>query len=194
MLNFIKNQVCEPPCWQGITPGTTTFDEAWTIAQSLVSTDNNLIGQLPMSIDRDVVFRFIDIDYKSVGVGLRPDSQGIIEEIGFTFRRHRDEPELQDLIEIYGNPVSVDICHELMEIRRAVVWIRYPEVSFYFSEQLPAEGDLFTVHAKKDTGINFILYKSPDAELPILDFSFPWSDYGDLTITPAKKNPLSTCP
>jgi len=193
-LDLLQNQVCAPPCWQGITPGTTTFDEAWIVAQSLDSADKGPNDQSPLSINRDMFSKFITISYKFAAVGFRPDSQGIIEEIGFTFGRHWDEPELQHLIEIYGKPISVDICHELLEIRRAVVWIRYPDVSFYFSEQLPAEGNLFTVHVRKDAGIDAIYYKSPDVEFPILDFSFPWSGYSDLTITPAEKNPLSTCP
>lgn len=195
MLDVIKKQVCAPPCWQGITPGLTTSDEAWTIALSLVPTDEPASKQFPFSIDTRRSSKYIGFDYQDVWVGLRSDPQGIINEIGFTFnRRYRDEPELQDLIEIYGNPISVDICHELMEIRRAVVWIRYPNMSLYFSEQLPPEGDSFTVHVKKDAGIYAIFYKSKETEFPILDFSFPWRDYDDLTITPEEKNPLSTCP
>lgn len=194
-LDILQNQVCAPPCWQGITPGTTTFDEAWTIAQNLMMSENSFHNQLPISVDDGKFNDYISINYKYMGIGLNPDSQGTINEILFLFdRRYWVKPELQDLIEIYGNPISVEMCHESIGSRRAIVWIRYPDVSFSYDQKLPAEGDSFTVHVKMDTEIEYILYKLPGAEFPALDFSFPWSGYGDLTIRPAEKNPLSTCP
>lgn len=197
-LDILEDQACVPPCWQGITPGTTTFDEAWTIARSLVSTDKNTSKLSPFSIDKDVFLKEIVIDYQSVSIVLGSDSQGFVDGIRFLFNPHyQDEPELQDLIEIYGTPIIVEICHELDKvwgIRRAWVWFLYPYVSFYYSEQLPLEGDSFTVHVKKDTRIEAIFYTSLEIDSLLNDFSFPWSGYGDLTITPSEKNPSSICP
>lgn len=195
VFDVVVSSDCSAPCWREITPGTTSFDEAWEIAQNMALKDSATSDPVPDKIDKDILDRNFVIDFNKVGVLITPNSQGIINEIGFTFhRQYWDEPKLSDLIKVYGNPVSIDICYQEMEIRRVVVWIRYPNVYLMFSQKLPVEGDSFAVHVQKDTRIENITFTSPDVDVPIHDFAFPWMDYGDIIIAPAERNPLSTCP
>lgn len=196
VFNVIVSQECSAPCWRGITPGITSFDEAWKIVQKMELKNGNSRTVIPIDIDKDSIHNRIVIDFRHVGVSLLPNPEGIIKEINFTVfpRTLWDKPKLSELIDVFGNPVNLDICHEKMEIRRVVVRIRYPYMYYMFDQKLPLNGDSFTVPVYKNTRVENIEYTSPDIDIPIHDFSFPWTGYGDISITPTERNPSSTCP
>lgn len=193
-LEVIDSGDCSAPCWRGIIPGVTTLDEAWVIAQSMLEVINST-ENAPISIEKDGKGEYIIIYFDKISVTFSADSLGVVEEGDFYFHllRELEKPTMGDLLSIYGEPESIEICHELMEMRRAIVYIYYPQMYLLFDQTLPIEGDDYSVSVNKNTHIDTILLLPRAHERPVYDFSFSWTGYGDVVIEPAKRNEGSIC-
>ena len=193
-LLIVRDDACEAPCWQGITPGITTFDEAKILAQNVAIniSDNEVV--LPDDVrvvDAGSHFLTINFEKQSVSVRIEFDEQNIVDSISFYFDwNHR--PELGEIIQILGEPESIGLCHDLFEIRRAIVHVSYPQVDMQFIRKLPINGDTFTVPYSLKTRIDYLLYRA-SSETLIQDFTFPWAEKGVLEFSPEKCNPESDC-
>ncbi len=193
-INVIDSVNCIAPCWRGITPGVTTLDEAWALAQLLEQASDKK-NFTPSVIRKNDENQYVYLDYNVPGVMLYSDSNGIIEEIVFIFQTpHRwKKPRLGDIISAYGKPESVEICQEIMETNGAIVYIYYPGIKLSFSHKLPINGDSFRVPIQENTRIDRITFIPESLEIPVYDFSFSWTGYGDVTVEPSKSNEKSIC-
>lgn len=193
-LHVIDSEGCSAPCWRGIKPGVTTLDEAWIIAQQMVQASNTN-EVVPTEIKKNAADRYIIIYFGKTSLTFYADSQGVIEEGEFYFHllRHSEKPKLDDLLSVYGEPDSIEICHDLMEIRRAIVYIYYSQMYFLFEQSLPLYGDSFDVPIEKNTRIEYITLLPQTYERPVYDFSFKWTGYGGVSITPVQATPGSIC-
>jgi len=193
-LQVIDSEDCLAPCWRGIIPGVTTLDEAWALAQQMMQERNPNEG-VPTEIEKDTLDRYIIIYFEKIGLKFYVDSHGVIEEGEFSFHllRRSEKPKLKDLLSVYGEPDSIEMCHDLMEMRRAIVYIYYPQMYFLFDQTLPIEGESFDVFVEENTRIDYISLLPQSFERPVYDFSFPWSGYGDMSITPTQRNSESIC-
>ncbi len=193
-LVIVSDRECEAPCWQGITPGVTTFDEAKILAQNItinISENEVLLPDDVRVVDASSHFLTINFEKQSVAVRVEVDEQNIVDRISFYFdRKHR--PELGEIIQILGEPESIGLCHDLFEIRRAIVHVSYPLVDMQFIRKLPINGDTFTVSYSLKTRIDYLLYRA-SSETLIQDFTFPWAEKGVLEFSPEKCNPESDC-
>lgn len=195
VTDVMVSQECSAPCWRGITPGVTRFNEAWDIVQGMGSAQQNASEIPPDKVEKDFMDRYISVHFKTVYVSLSADEQGIIADIHF-FRNARyrwENPKLKEFIEVYGDPESIEICHEVFERRRAIVYIYYPEMYLWFNKFLPINGESFIVPIQKNTRIDSVLFLPTSYERPLYDFSFSWTGYGDVTISPAQRNKESIC-
>lgn len=156
-LEIIDSIDCTTPCWRGITPGVTTFDEAWKLAQRMLETTNSL-ENVPTGIERGATDDNIIIYFDKISITFYANSLGVIDEGKFYFHliSRLEKPTMADLLSIYGEPDSIEICHELMEMRRAMVYIYYPQMYFLFDQTLPIDGDSFEVIIGKNTHIDYI--------------------------------------
>lgn len=195
IFDVMVSQECSVPCWRGITPGVTTFYEAWNIVQEMKFTNQNASGIPPDKISKNILDGYISIQFNKVFVSLSANDQGIITENHFSrISRYRwNNPKLKEFIKVYGEPESIKICHEFMEMRRAIVFIYYPDMYLYFNTFLPTRGESFNVPIEKNTRINNVTFLPSSYERPLFDFSFSWTGYGEVTITPVKRNPDSIC-
>ncbi|HNS38456.1 MAG TPA: hypothetical protein PKM01_11785, partial [Anaerolineaceae bacterium] len=107
-LLIVRDDACEAPCWQGITPGVTTFDEAKILAQNVTIniSDNEAVLPEKITINYDMPYLVVRFGKPSVGVRIEFDEQNIVDRISFNFdRKHR--PELGEVIQIFGEPESI---------------------------------------------------------------------------------------
>ena len=193
-LQVIASEECTATCWRGITTGVTTLDEAWALVQQMMQ-ERNPDEVVPTEIEKDTLDRYITIYFGKITLTFYADSDGVIEdgELSFRLLRRSEKPKLTDLLSVYGEPDSIEICHDLMEMRRAIVYIYYPQMYFLFVQTLPIEGESFDVSIEKSTHIDYITLLPQSYEHPVYDFSFPWAGYGDVLITPAQANSGSIC-
>jgi len=193
-LLIVRDDACEAPCWQGITPGVTTFDEAKILAQNVTIniSDNEVV--LPddvFVVDSSYHPLVVSFDKQSIYVRVEFDEQNIVERISFYFdRNHR--PELGEIIQILGEPESIGLCHDLFEVRRVFVSVSYPHIDCVFERRLPIDGDTFWVSYSSGSRVDYLIYRA-SPEIPIEDFRFPWAEKGILEFSPAECNPASPC-
>jgi hypothetical protein len=192
-LLIVRDDACEAPCWQGITPGVTTFDEAKILAQNVAIniSDNEVVLPEKITINYDMPYLVVRFGKPSVAVIIDVDEQNIVESIKFDFER-KNRPELGEVIQIFGEPESIDLCHIYFEIRRVRVAVSYPQIEIVFEKRLPIDGDTFTVPYSLITLVDYVRYRAP-SEISIQDFTFPWAEKGILEFSPEECNPASSC-
>ena len=193
-LLIVRDDACEAPCWQGITPGVTTFDEAKILAQNVainISENEVVLPDDVLVVNSSSHPLVVSFDKQSIYVEVEFDEQNIVDGIFFNFdRKHR--PELGEVIQIFGEPESIDLCHDYFEIRRVFVAVSYPQIEIVFERRLPIDGEKFSVPYSLETPIDYLLYRA-SPEILFGDFSFPWAESGVLEFSPAECNPASPC-
>lgn len=94
-VSLITGEPCEPPCWQGITPGETTEEEAMAILRTLFFVDGDTIR-----VQGNTIYWHSDIENwpgGSVAIG----DDGRVSYITYGLPYYL---ELQDLIDLRGEP------------------------------------------------------------------------------------------
>ena len=103
--SLLTGEPCAPPCWQGITPGTTPGTEAVEILKGLEFVDPDSIRRGEYSKGERVTWEMIfggdEIAYMWF------DSNGIVDAIGYDLRYRIT---LQELIDAIGDPDGVMTC------------------------------------------------------------------------------------
>ncbi|HNS38457.1 MAG TPA: hypothetical protein PKM01_11790 [Anaerolineaceae bacterium] len=193
-LLIVRDDACEAPCWQGITPGVTTFDEAKILAQNItinISENEVVLPDDVFVVDSSSHPLVVSFDKQSIYVEVEFDDQNIVDRIFFNFdRKHR--PGLGEVIQIFGEPESIGLCHQYFEVRRVFVITSYPQIGLFFERRLPIDGDTFRVSYSLRTRVDYLLYRA-SPEKRSLDFTFPWAQSGILEFSPEERNPASNC-
>jgi hypothetical protein len=192
LLEIITNSSCEPPCWQGITPGETTFAEVKEIVQYL-QTDGtkNHVGTLEeVRINEENNRILIFYDQPPIVIGLHASSHGVIEKIEFSidYVNKINQIKLGDLIDYLGDPQEISVCYLNFIIRRAYMRISYSQIELNFDrERLPLDADSFQIPISRNTSIDTITYY--DSWIPPMnEISKPWTGYGNFHFSPADPN------
>ena len=153
--------------------------------------DNEVVVPEKITINYDMPYLVVRFGKPSVAVKIDVDEQNIVESIKFDFER-KNRPELGEVIQIFGEPESIDLCHDYFEIRRVFVAVSYPQIEIVFERRLPIDGEKFSVPYSLETPIDYLLYRA-SPEIPFGDFLFPWAESGVLEFSPAECNPASPC-
>jgi hypothetical protein len=111
--SWLDNPSCRPPCWQGITPGTTSVKDAATILNRLPFTDNIQFGSLPSEERGLLVWRWAgskdswagteDKGSGSLGFSQQAASP-IVSALSLVFHHTY---HLHDIVAAYGEPTHV---------------------------------------------------------------------------------------
>ena len=95
LVRWLKGPVCQPPCWEKITPGKTSFVDALAIA--------NTIPDVKVSYVSDDDIRLISNQYSAYNFAiLLPRKDVNIQEIGLTTKY--TSLELGEVVDRYGFP------------------------------------------------------------------------------------------
>ncbi len=95
--NIFENPVCEPPCWEHITPGITTKEEA-SIVLSKLSEEQVTVDLQMEEVDNEIRFSSTDIDGSVVLTNNKVSLIILSPKVDIT---------LQNAIELLGEPESV---------------------------------------------------------------------------------------
>lgn len=98
--SLVTQEPCPPPCWQGITSGTTSGIEALTILEELEFIDQNSIDVFGNTIRWKTVF-----PEAPTTTGIVLDSEDIVSKINVNKMWY--DVNLNELIEIYGVPDGI---------------------------------------------------------------------------------------
>jgi len=194
LIEIITSSDCVLPCWRNITPGVTTVQEARERVLEMFSTSSAEIQVPPTFVDQlnlaDGTWMFLQFEEQNLSVNFSIRDQ-IVDKISFHFRGYK--LRLNDVLGIMGDPTMVNMCHENIEVRRALIHIENTVADAFFVQGLPVSGNSFTISYGPDTEIDALDFYAP-RDIPLYDFSFPWLGYGENDFILEQQNQLSTCP
>jgi hypothetical protein len=180
-LTILEMKTCEPPCWQGITPGVTTLAEAKILIQQIIIIPARPDILTPSNIYKDGDIRaevyFLEPD---VEVNIYADEESIVDYIIFKFPGP-NYLHLGDCIDLYGEPQFIGLSiiqgHEFVQNDFLVV---YPNIGINFNKDMPWWTDLVKIPYSSSTKISTIVYSSEPIERTDFDFIFPWNEEATL--------------
>jgi len=176
-LTILAMKTCEPPCWQGITPGVTTFAEAKTLIKQIIIFPERPNILAPSNIYKDGVTR-ADVDFlePNVEVNIYADEESIVDYIIFKFT-DKHPLHLGDCIELYGEPqfIGLSIIKGL-RFTYNQIQVAYPNIGVNFYTDMPRWTDLVKIPYSSSTKISTIVYSSEPIERSDFDFIFPWNE------------------
>ncbi len=119
--SLISGEPCSAPCFQGITPGVTAWNEALTLVE-----DSALFTNLQTQESADTVSRSVEFDAKEGNkrcCGIYSDDGKIVSSV---FTLVAPEMQLGEVIEKYGDPTYLTA--EKVSDDQASVALVYPDV------------------------------------------------------------------
>jgi hypothetical protein len=180
-LTILTMKTCEPPCWQGITPGITTVADANNLVRKIVFFPTTPDILAPSNIYTDEVYgpivRFLE---PNVEVNIYADEQGIVDYIMFKFTG-RNPLYLGDCINLYGEPqfIGLSIIRGI-EFTQNQIQVTYPNIGVNFYTDMPRWTVLVKIPYSSSTKISTIVYSSEPIEHTDFDFIFPWNEEATL--------------
>jgi hypothetical protein len=180
-LTILAIKTCEPPCWQGITPGVTNFDEAISFVQQISIVSKNTDMLVPDDIfsnnEFGVSFYFTEPQIK---VQILVNDQEIVDYIKFTFA-DRNRPRLGDCVILYGEPQFIGLSiNRGLEFTESRFQIKYPQITLGFFRDMIFRPKLVKIPYSSFTHIKSITYFSRLIEPTNYDYIFPWKKNGVL--------------
>jgi hypothetical protein len=101
--DIFENPVCEPPCWENITPGITTKGDALKILSTISAVDQPIIdNNQNVPGYEDVIHFTLFNDLNRLGFIYILD--GKVSNISFNYKL---DLTIQEAIDLYGEPQSV---------------------------------------------------------------------------------------
>jgi hypothetical protein len=174
-LTILAMKTCEPPCWQGITPGITTATEANILVQQISFFPERPSILAPSNIYTDEVYgpivRFLE---PNVEVNVFADEQGIVDRIIFGFDDN-NRPKLGDCIDLFGEPQYIGMII-VNKVGRSFFEIAYPQILMGFSRSMAFRPDTVRIPYSSGTRLNFVVYHSEEFEQPDYSYYFPWNE------------------
>ena len=105
--SIFTNLICEPPCWENITPGVTTKNDALTTLSKISAIDQPIHHTQPVpGFDEEIGFTLYKDINKLGSIDILKDR---VSRIGFGYNRMGIT--LQDAIRLFGMPESILIVH-----------------------------------------------------------------------------------
>jgi hypothetical protein len=180
-LTILEMKTCEPPCWQGITPGITTLDEANSLIRQISIYPENPDIFAPVGIfshkDGGVSFDFSE---PQIRVEISVNDQGIVDYIKFIFT-DRNRPRLGECTNLYGEPqfIGLSIIRGL-EFTESRFQVAYPNIALGFFRDMLFRPKSVKIPYSSFTHIKSITYFSRLIEPTNYDYIFPWKENGVL--------------
>jgi hypothetical protein len=180
-LTILKMKTCEPPCWQGITPGITTLDEANNLIQhiSFFPENPDILAPVDIFLNNDIGLS-VNFSEPQIRVEISIDDQGIVDYIKFKFT-DRNLPRLGDCTNLYGEPQAIGLSiirgREFTESR---FQITYPQITLGFFRDMIFRPNFVKIPYSSYTRIKNIIYFSRPIEPTDYDYIFPWNENGVL--------------
>jgi hypothetical protein len=176
-LTILEMKTCEPPCWQGITPGITTIAEANNLVPHIKFTSSGQDIIVPDDILTDEIYGpIVRFREPEVEAYIYADEQGIVDYLMFKFPG-RNHLHLGDCIDLYGEPLFIGLSiikgAEFVQNDFLVV---YPNIGINFNKDMPRWTDLVKIPYSSSTKIIAIVYSSEPIERTDFDFIFPWNE------------------
>lgn len=145
--SLISGEPCGPPCWQNMTPGVTTMEEARAAAEALGAT----IYEIETETQAAFAFAFSD---EGLCCFILPDEDGnLVDLIALLFS---GKLTVGDIIAVYGDPSYVD--GEALDDVGAALRLFYPQHNL----TLYAVIDSADSRLKETTPIYQTMYASED--------------------------------
>jgi hypothetical protein len=178
----LNSSVCNPPCWEGITPGETTV---YQISKDTVSPKSNLSfeGPLPFS-DGSFYFDWKHIDHKTIYPAVRAitisDLDMTIGLLFFELGRPGSPVKVADVLSHFGYPDYIGMDTDMTSCRATMlysdkrVWLRLGTIN---------KSESYNIEKNTYLGRSFYLSdKERDEYLksffPKADQIQPWNGYG----------------
>lgn len=179
---WLVNPICHPPCWQNITPGVTTIDEAVSMLENLPETEITSKSEFGVSWD------FIQNEDEGGTLGISED--GIVRMIWLASVSDR-KLLLKTIVTSYNEPEYVKPydCRQGMCVTALV----YPDVGMFLSvfventsSNSSQEGDPFPeIEILPETVINRVYFTEPGIksfrnilQLQESELIMDWKGYG----------------
>ncbi len=206
--SYLTSNPCSAPCWQGVTPGITDNETAFSIISNLNFIEQDSIKrtvQQDTSLISGYVYRT-----KSGGSGSIGLSDGIVNRIDL--RPGATPPLFRDIMEVFGPPESVlineksdaDTCYDVNLFYPAKgAWIRgggcysnnpdfaieistgsSPNRANVFPEIPVVSLTFFQSKQNLDEALISSLFFDATYVQYIITYSVPWSGYGTYPIPP----------
>lgn len=172
-LTILTMKTCEPPCWQGITPGITTKEEARTLIHNMKFLPDRPDLLIP---DFNEIYWVntgsFDFREPNIWVEIRADEQDIVDYIVFNFASN-NRPKLGDCTDLLGEPQFIG-----MSTGRGGAYFRliYPYTEILYSRSMAFRPDPVRMPYSSSTRIGTIVYRSDQVNPTDLDFIFPWNE------------------
>ena len=158
---------CGPPCFLGILPGVTSYDEV----VSILSDNQDLNYCKEYDNTRDGGARgFLCADSYVIGFDR---ARSVVTHLGFT---PTVEITLQEVVEAYGEPsrISVSTGGYAKTVSKARLFYPQYTMSLMLEEQ---EGDTYFI--QPNSKVNTIGYEGESSFLTSVEWTQEWSGYGE---------------
>ncbi len=172
---------CQPPCYEEMSPGKTTIEEALIRINELVGTPNRTyFPGSPRDRRKQISWQF---ENQSGGGSAKTDMDGeIISDITI---QPGEGLGIAEIFSIYGPPDEVNIVGCFGELVRSdcVVHLIYSSIGMVLEISLPDGGkEEYIVEIKPDSDVFRIIFFSPGNEsyiraLGVFDYIEKWSGY-----------------
>ena len=175
-LTILAKKTCEPPCWQGITPGITTLDEAKILIQKIIFYPKRPGILTPTNIYKDGITR-TDVYFTEpqIEVNVIADELGIVDRIVFGFASD-NRPKLGDCIDLFGDPQFIGLSiirgFQFTENRFQVV---YPNIVLSFFSDMQFQPKSVKIPYFSYARIKTIIFFSEQIKQPDYDYVLPWN-------------------
>jgi hypothetical protein len=134
-VSLLTGEPCEPPCWQGLTPGVSTEEEVNDFLRSSELVDQASIFRGEVTRDRGEVVGTTIQWWSTANMSNVPRqfgndcliTEGLLQDLIIWLD---SEVTLEDLLERYGAPVKFTAWMEGVESRYVKVTLLYPRYGF----------------------------------------------------------------
>ena len=180
-LTILAIKTCEPPCWQGIIPGVTTFDEAKFLIQNIIYFPKRPDILTPSNIYNDGVTR-ADVSFREphIEVNIYADQLDIVDRIVFRFASD-NRPELGDCTDLFGEPQFIGMSIAGKDFYSQIYFqFAYSQTILRFNKSMAFRFNPVKIPYSSSTRIDYIVYNSEQVMPTDYDYYFPWNEKGIL--------------
>ena len=188
--SIFENPICEPPCWENITPGITTKDEALAALSKVNAVKQPIFDLRDTAKGFSTELRFSLYDDKS---GLRGSVFMMDDVVSLIDFGTKLDLTLEQAIERFGTPQSILAFHSNL------MWITFvdPQKGIAFGYSSAGHPDWVYSEIRPEVEISEVMFFDPKQYQQILDSGFlsyyllnseetksklrPWNGYGDLS-------------
>lgn len=143
-MSLLTGEPCEPPCWQGLTPGVSTEDEVMDLLRTSELVDQSSIFRGEVTRGRGEVVGTTIQWWSTANVSNLPRQFGNDSVIKEGLLQHMTiwldaEVTVQDLMERYGVPDNFTAWLEPVDPPRVKVTLFYPRYGFQATLIIPRD-------------------------------------------------------